>query len=194
MGAGPPQAATRSKATASRESIFILKTRPRRGTRQTGITRAGYTGARACLKLARKRMEHELMRSRLAAARVGRLATVEGSGTPHVVPVCYVLDGDIVYWAVDQKPKSTRRLTRLENIRQNPRVELIADNYAEDWTQLWWVRIKAHASILAEAPEAGRALDLLAAKYPQYGRQRPDGPVVRLAVRRWSGWSATAGA
>jgi PPOX class probable F420-dependent enzyme len=139
-------------------------------------------------------MQPELMRSRLGEARVGRLATVDGSGTPHVVPVCYVLDGDVIYWAVDQKPKSNRQLKRLENIRQNPRVELVADNYAEDWTQLWWVRVNAEAAVLAEVPEAGRALDLLSAKYPQYRKQRPEGPVVRLAVRRWSGWSATPSA
>jgi PPOX class probable F420-dependent enzyme len=139
-------------------------------------------------------MEPELMRSRLGEARVGRLATVDGSGTPHVIPVCYVLHGDVIYWAVDQKPKSTRQLKRLENIHQNPRVELVADNYAEDWTQLWWVRVKADASLLAEVSEADRALDLLAAKYPQYRQQRPEGLVVRLAVRQWSGWSATAGA
>ena len=134
------------------------------------------------------------MRSRLGEARVGRLATVDGSSSPHVIPVCYVLDGDFVYWAVDQKPKSTRQLKRLENIRQNPSVELVADNYAEDWTQLWWVRVKADAALLAEGAEASRAVDLLAAKYPQYRQRPPDGPLVRLVVRQWSGWSASVSA
>jgi hypothetical protein len=52
--------------------------------------------------------------------------------------------------------------------------------------------VKADAMVLAELREAGRALDLLAAKYPQYREQRPEGPVVRLVVRQWSGWSAIA--
>ena len=101
----PPQAATRSKATASRESFFISETRPRRGTRQTCITRAGYTGARAARVGRERGMEPELMRSRLGEARVGRLATVDGSGTPHVIPVCYVLDGDVIYWSCRPEAK-----------------------------------------------------------------------------------------
>jgi PPOX class probable F420-dependent enzyme len=131
------------------------------------------------------------MRRRLGAARVGHLASVEASGEPHVVPVCFVLEGDTVYWAVDHKPKSTRRLRRLENLRANPAAELVADHYGEDWTQLWWVRVRAVASVLESGAEAVHALDLLAAKYPQYRERRPDGPVVRLRIRRWTGWAAT---
>ena len=57
------------------------------------------------------------MRRRVAEARVGRLATVTPSGRPHIVPCCFVLDGDTVYSAVDDKPKSTFDLVRLENLR-----------------------------------------------------------------------------
>ena len=52
---------------------------------------------------------------RVAAARVGRLATIGADGRPHVVPVCFVLDGDTVYSAVDRKPKRTTALQRLAN-------------------------------------------------------------------------------
>ena len=45
--------------------------------------------------------------------RVARLATVGPDGRPHVVPICFALDGDTLYTAVDSKPKSTRRLRRL---------------------------------------------------------------------------------
>ena len=45
-------------------------------------------------------------------ARVARLATVDPDGRPHVVPICFALDGDTLYTAVDEKPKSTRRLIR----------------------------------------------------------------------------------
>ena len=133
-------------------------------------------------------MDRELLRSRLAEARVGRLATVDPSGSPHVVPVCFVLDGETVYWAVDHKPKATRRLQRLANLEAHPVAELLVDHYAEDWTELWWIRVRADSTALGPGAEAERALDLLAAKYRQYRERRPDGPVVRLAVRGWSSW------
>ena len=130
-------------------------------------------------------MEPELLRDLLAEARVGHLATVDGDGNPHVVPVCFVLEGPAVYWAVDQKPKVSRRLRRLANIRARPVAELVVDHYAEDWAELWWVRVSADAAILEPGPEAEHALDLLAAKYVQYRERRPDG--------RSCGWRCGAG-
>jgi PPOX class probable F420-dependent enzyme len=133
------------------------------------------------------------MRRRLGEARVGHLASVAASGAPHVVPVCFALEGDAIYWAVDQKPKATRRLRRLANLLGNPISDLVADHYEEDWSALWWVRVEVEATVLeAGLTESEHGLDLLAAKYPQYRERRPDGPVVRLAIRRWSGWSASA--
>ena len=131
------------------------------------------------------------MRRRLGGARVGHLASADASGAPHVVPVCFALEGDAVFWAVDQKPKSTRRLRRLANLRANPVAELVADHYQEDWSRLWWVRVQAEATVLEAGPESEHGLDLLAAKYEQYRERRPDGPVVRMAIRRWVGWSAS---
>jgi PPOX class probable F420-dependent enzyme len=136
------------------------------------------------------RVDLELQRHLLAEARVGRLATVDADGNPHVVPVCFILDGDAVYWAVDHKPKATRRLRRLANIQAHAVAELVVDHFAEDWAELWWVRVRADATILEPGPEAEGALDLLAVKYEQYRERRPDGPVVRLTVRRWTAWSA----
>jgi PPOX class probable F420-dependent enzyme len=136
-------------------------------------------------------VDSELMRRRLAEARVGRLATVDEAGDPHVVPVCFVLDGDAIYWAVDHKPKASGRLRRLANIEAHPVAELVVDHYAEDWADLWWVRVRTGAEVLGPGREAERALDLLAAKYVQYRERRPDGPVVRLSVRRWSSWSGS---
>lgn len=131
------------------------------------------------------------MRRRLGEARVARLATSGPGGRPHVMPVCFVLDGGSLYWAVDHKPKSGRPLRRLQNIANNPAVELVADHYSDRWDELWWVRVAGEADLLEPGPEAERALDLLAAKYPQYRTQRPRGPVVRVKVRRWSAWSGS---
>src|ERR1700730_17795388 len=141
----------------------------------------------------RKRIELDLdlQRHLLAEARVGRLATVDASGKPHVVPVCFVLEGETVYWAVDHKPKASRRLRRLANLETNPVAQLVVDHYAEDWAELWWVRVSAIGEVLPPGAETERALDLLAAKYVQYRESRPAGPVVSLKVRRWAAWAAS---
>ncbi|OBF62940.1 PPOX class F420-dependent oxidoreductase [Mycobacterium sp. 852002-51971_SCH5477799-a] len=124
-------------------------------------------------------------------ARVARLATVAPGGIPHLVPVVFAVaadNGDVVYTAVDAKPKTTRRLRRLANIDSNPRVSLLVDHYADDWTQLWWVRVDGVATVHTDgdALELGRLL--LRAKYPQYQSVSLDGPVIEVAVRRWSSW------
>lgn len=130
------------------------------------------------------------MRRRLAAARVARLATAGAGGEPHVVPVCIAVDGDLIYFAVDAKPKATLRLKRLANIAANPSVSLIVDNYEEDWSRLWWVRVDGVARTVGEAAETTRALRLLAGRYPQYSASPPPGPVVAISIIRLSAWSA----
>lgn len=133
-------------------------------------------------------MDAATMRSRLAAARVARLATVTAGGRPHVVPCCFALDGDTVYSAVDAKPKSTLALRRLANLRATGRASLLVDHYDEDWSALWWVRVDGRGRVVEGGPEHDRALATLAAKYDQYRRQTPPGPVVALDVTSWRAW------
>jgi PPOX class probable F420-dependent enzyme len=133
--------------------------------------------------------------SRVATARVGRLATVDAGGVPHLVPVTFALvresDGDVVHSAVDAKPKSGRRLRRLTNVEETGRACLLVDHYAEEWDALWWVRLDLAASVLdPDTPGAAAAVDALVAKYPQYADARPAGPVLRLVVTGWRAWSA----
>jgi len=130
-------------------------------------------------------------RRRLGGARVAVLATVAATGRPHVVPVTFALAGDLVYTAVDAKPKTTRDLRRLDNIRSDPRVSVLADYYDEDWAELWWVRADGEATIVDDRPEMTEPVRLLARRYPQYRRDPPAGPVIAVRVTRWTGWSAT---
>lgn len=125
--------------------------------------------------------------SAAASARVARLATVGADGNPHVVPICFALDGDTLYTAVDAKPKSTRALRRLANIRANPRVEVVIDHYEDDWTRLWWVRLAGRARVVESDP---RGLELLRAKYPQYRDDPPPGPFVVVTVESRQEWHA----
>ena len=126
---------------------------------------------------------------RFGAARVARLATTNEDGTPHLVPVVFALVDDVVWTAVDAKPKSTTALRRLDNVRAQPRVCLLVDDFSDDWSTLWWVRADGAATIL-DIEDATAGVDALAAKYQQYQEERPPGPVLRIAVTRWSSWSA----
>ena len=124
-----------------------------------------------------------------AAAPVGRLATVDATGRPHAVPCCFAVEGDVVYSAVDEKPKRTKRLRRLENIRANPAVCLVVDHYEDDWSALWWVRLEGQARLVEGGPEWERAVSLLVAKYPQYQAAPPTGTVIAVEIERRLAWS-----
>jgi PPOX class probable F420-dependent enzyme len=128
-------------------------------------------------------------RARFAAARVARLATADVAGRPHLVPIAFAVAGDTVYSAVDAKPKRSRALRRLANVRANPAVSLLVDHWdEEDWDRLWWVRADGRGRVLDPGEgEARRAVELLRERYP---RQRADGEVLAVAVERWRGWTA----
>lgn len=138
-------------------------------------------------------VEPQTIHRLVLAARVGRLATVSGDGQPHAVPICFVLQGRTVYSAVDHKPKRHTGLRRIANLEQTGRACLLLDEYAEDWSALWWVRLDGTGRVVQEPAERARALAALVGKYPQYGHRPPDGPVIALDVTRWSGWSAREG-
>jgi PPOX class probable F420-dependent enzyme len=133
-------------------------------------------------------MDHDQMRERVEAARVGRLATIDDEGRPHLVPICFALDDETLYSAVDEKPKRSKRLKRLENIRRRPEVTVLVDHYEEDWSQLWWVRLDGTAKVLDEGTEREQALELLGAKYRQYRTEPPTGPVIAVRIEAWRGW------
>jgi PPOX class probable F420-dependent enzyme len=107
----------------------------------------------------------------LRDARVARLGTADATGHPLVVPVCFAVDPDSgrIYSAIDTKPKRTRALRRLRNIAENPRACVLVDRWDEDWTRLAWVMVEGRAETVTGGPDLARALDLLVAKYPQYG-------------------------
>jgi len=125
-------------------------------------------------------------------ARVARLATVDATGAPHLVPLVFAVEGDKIYSAVDHKPKRSTKLKRLANIALNPNVSLLVDHYSDDWAQLWWARIDGPARLIETGEEWERAIERLADKYPQYRGQPPTGDVIEITIDRVSGWSASA--
>jgi PPOX class probable F420-dependent enzyme len=136
------------------------------------------------------RLPEDEARVRFAGVPVVRLGTADARGRPHVVVVTFAVQGDTVYTAVDQKPKSGTNLKRLRNVGENPQVSMLADEYSDDWNALWWVRADGRAVVLDDRLQMADPLRLLASRYWQYREAPPTGPVLAVTVERWSGWSA----
>ena len=122
--------------------------------------------------------------------RVARLATLDPDGRAHVVPIVFAVEGETLYTAVDGKPKRSRTLRRIENARVRPEVTVLVDHYEDDWTRLWWVRLRGRARVLDGGDEATRALAALSAKYEQYRETPPGLPVLAVDVVDWRDWAA----
>src|SRR5947207_9044609 len=105
---------------------------------------------------------------RINDLRVARLATSDPDGRPHLVPIVFAVDGDTLYSAVDRKPKRSQTLRRIENARARPDVTVLVDHYDDDWSRLWWIRLRGRARVLAERDGRERAPALLGEEYRQY--------------------------
>jgi PPOX class probable F420-dependent enzyme len=140
-------------------------------------------------------MMQESERGFLMAQRVGRLATADARGNPHVVPVCFAISGDTLYVTIDEKPKRAggRPLKRLRNMLDNPSTAFVADRYDEDWSKLGWVMLRGRADILAAGAEHDRAQALLRERYAPYrAMQLADLPVIALRIERVTSWGNLA--
>ena len=132
----------------------------------------------------------------LEAHRVGHLATAGADGAPHVIPVCYALDDEALYFVADEKPKRRppRELRRLRNIGENPYAALVVDDYDDDWTRLAWVLVRGRARVVTTEAAHAAALRLLRARYPQYVSMALDdlerSPILRLEPARVTLWRA----
>ncbi|MCY4591430.1 MAG: TIGR03668 family PPOX class F420-dependent oxidoreductase [Alphaproteobacteria bacterium] len=111
----------------------------------------------------------------LEKGRVGRLATTSPAGRPHVVPVCYALDGPAIWIALDEKPKTVapRRLARVRNVMANPYAALVVDHYDHsDWSQLGWVMVRGEATLVSTGTAHTGAIAALRRRYRQYHDMR----------------------
>lgn len=134
----------------------------------------------------------------LQAERVGRLATADPEGRPHLVPVVFALADGRVFLPIDHKPKRSalpENLRRVRNLRANPWASLLVDHYEEDWSRLAWVRVDGAVELITEGPFYREAVARLKEKYPQY-REHPllaegDGLVIVLRIGALRGWRAS---
>jgi len=129
----------------------------------------------------------------LSRTRVGRLATADKTGQPHVIPIVFATDGAKLYTPLDKKPKRIppTQLKRVRNLVENPRVAFVVDHYEEDWTKLAWLLVKGTGAITESGETYELGVRLLEKKYPQYERMPlKDQPLIVItpfAVTSWNG-------
>src|ERR687897_962128 len=130
----------------------------------------------------------------LVRQRVARLATSDGMGKPHAVPVCFALARASIFIALDEKPKDVpvTHLKRIRNILENPDVALIADRYTEAWDLLAFVMVRGKAKLLDPGTEEhAAAVRLLRGKYHQYEAMRiEENPIIAIHPERAASWGA----
>jgi PPOX class probable F420-dependent enzyme len=122
----------------------------------------------------------------LEGERVARLALLDEHDSPRVLPVTFAVWEGAVWSAIDRKPKRSPEPARVRRLRRRPEAALLVDRYDDDWTRLAWLELRGSVSI----EPLGPALDALAARYPQYVDERPQGPLLRLAPERFACWRA----
>ena len=129
----------------------------------------------------------------LHKTRIGHLASSTSGGRPLVVPICFTFDGELIYSAIDEKPKksSPLGLRRIANIAENPQVSFIIDDYSEDWLRLRYVLVNGTAEILTEGKEFSEAISRLREKYRQYRTMKLElRPIIRITPLHIVAWTA----
>lgn len=128
----------------------------------------------------------------IESARVARLATVDGRGRPHIVPVCFAVVNGCIYSPLDEKPKRVEdaRLRRVRNIEAHPAVCFLVDRYSEDWSRLAWAQVRGEAAIVQPGEDGhGAAVAALRGRYLQYRAMAIDRrPLVRVQPRQIVSW------
>jgi PPOX class probable F420-dependent enzyme len=139
-------------------------------------------------------------RALLVEARRAALATIDPTGRPRLVPICFVVadDAAVLYSPIDDKPKRTHELLELARIRDiaaDPRVSILVDRWDEEWSDLAWLRVTGTAQLLpVNDPHHAPAVHALRTKYPQYLEHRIETrPLIAIALERVTRWSAASG-
>jgi PPOX class probable F420-dependent enzyme len=131
------------------------------------------------------------VRQFLAERKLAHLATADAAGAPHVVPVCFTVEADTLYIAIDAKPKraAPADLKRLSNLRANPQAAVVVDRYDDDWSRLGWVMLRGRAEILVAGAEHDQAQAILRQRYPPLAAMAIEAlPVIALRLERVTSW------
>ena len=129
----------------------------------------------------------------IQSQKIARMATVDKSGKPLVLPICYAYDGNCIYTPIDKKPKrvAPMELKRIKNIVINPNVSVLIDRYYEDWTRIAYIIIHGTAIVIHRGKEYQESLRILSEKYRQYKYMKLSQlglPVVKIIPDRFISW------
>ena len=83
----------------------------------------------------------------LAQGKLGRLATIDGAGMPHVVPLGWRYNPELD--AIDIGGRDFARTQKFHNVRRNPKVALVIDDVLPPWRPRC-VMIRGTAETLSE--------------------------------------------
>jgi PPOX class probable F420-dependent enzyme len=119
----------------------------------------------------------------LNSQRVARLATLSKDGAVHLIPICYVFDGETIFFV------TTEGMKKLRNIRRNANVSVVVDEYDEDWGNLKGLYIEGAANV-SENREKKYGREIFNRKYPQELKWPPEtwGPVVKITPKKIVSW------
>lgn len=110
----------------------------------------------------------------LAKDQLGRLATIDGEGVPHVVPLGWTYNPELD--TIDISGRDFARTQKFRNVQHNPNVALVVDDVLPPWRPRS-VMIRGRAEALAEAMGSdGKSL----------------GPIIRITPSQIISWGMDA--
>jgi PPOX class probable F420-dependent enzyme len=123
------------------------------------------------------RMDDDEVAAFLADHVRAHISTVRKDGTPHVVPMSYVLlDGELAFWADNVSQK-------MVNLRSDPRVSVVVDD-GVDFQELRGVQLTGTATLHPDAATNERIADQFALKAPEEHRDAARSMLLSLAAER----------
>jgi hypothetical protein len=127
--------------------------------------------------------------ARLRSADHGVLCTTTSSGAIDAVPTCLAVVGQRIATPIDTvKAKDTTELGRRKNLDRDPAATLLCEHWdPDDWSRLWWVRVRLDLLPDHDGAECEAALR---AKYAHY-RTVAFAAVLVFDVTSTFGWAAT---
>src|SRR5215470_18246619 len=106
----------------------------------------------------------------LAKGKLGRLATIDGAGMPHVVPLGWRYNPELD--AIDIGGRDFARTRKFRNAQRNPNVALVVDDVLPPWRpRCVLIRGRAEALAAAAGPDG-----------------EPAGPIIRLHPAEVISW------
>ena len=110
----------------------------------------------------------------LGERRLGRLATVDQTGQPHVVPVGWTYNPDL--GTIDVSGRNFASTKKFRNVRDNPKAAFVVDDVLPPWRPRS-VMVQGHAETIepADAGSGGAMIRISPRKIVSWGLEASDG-------------------